>query len=86
MKCYLVLSCNTEGGDMFVEGIFKSRNTASGFLKKLTKNILDNLIENEYGKSYDDFEYYTDEDIGEIDLGDCTYYLKVDEIDTDKAV
>lgn len=86
MKYYLVLSCNTEGGDAFVEGIFKTKNSASLFLKDIVIQMLDELVDNGYGDSRDDFEYFIDENAGDIYLDDCTYYFAVTEIDTDEAV
>ena len=86
MKSYIVASCNTDGGDIFVEYVGKTIEGAKEYMRSAVLFLLDQFIENGYGESRDDFDYYIGVNDADAYCNGCTYYYQVCTVDHDKAV
>ena len=80
MKLWLVVSCNSDG-EPCVEFIGKDRADASAYLEEAVGSLLDQFIANDYGDSYEDFEYYVNDHYGEAYCDGVCYYYRVVEYD-----
>ena len=80
MKAYIVVSCNTDGGDIYLEYTAKTPEEANECLSSAVYDLMHQFVENGYGDTIDDFEYDISHNCGWASCADTTYYYQVLEV------